>query len=276
MRRSRSDRVAALAILAAASSAGCGDRAQPEPPPGPPPAVAAPADPEPARSRPTGPIPFDPATATAILEVRTLLRGEPPRMRPIRFDADAECARQNPDPVLDPEVIVRDGRLANVIVWMSRGAERRSFAVPDAPVALEMARCMFEPHVLTLGVGQPLSVANNDPTLHHFHAVAQSNPEFLRRIERKERGVTIRFATEEVGIRFKCDVHGWMTARAGVFAHPFHGVTDDRGQALLRLPPGEFEVSVWHEYGAFTKPAPQVVTLVEDGTADLEFVFESR
>jgi hypothetical protein len=65
-----------------------------------------------------------------------------------------------------------------------------------------------------------------------------------------------------------------MRGRGAVFAHPFHAVTDDRGEAFLRLPPGEFEISVRHEYDRFSKPAPKTAKVAANGTAEVEFEFE--
>jgi hypothetical protein len=63
----------------------------------------------------------------------------------------------------------------------------------------------------------------------------------------------------------KCDVHPWMQAFVGVFAHPYFAVTKTDGKfALANLDPGTYEVEAWHErlgtrkatvtVGADTKP----------------------
>ena len=46
----------------------------------------------------------------------------------------------------------------------------------------------------------------------------------------------------------KCDVHGWMTAYAGVFANPFFSVSGTDGKYKISgLPPGTYEIEAWHE-----------------------------
>ena len=55
----------------------------------------------------------------------------------------------------------------------------------------------------------------------------------------------------DVMVKFKCDVHSWMTSYAGVLEHPFYSVTGEDGAfSLKNLPAGEYEVVAWHEkYG---------------------------
>ena len=267
--RHRAGRLAGL--LAAAAIAACTE----SPPVSVAPATAPPVE-APATAPPTGPTPFDPATATAILEVRTLLRGDPPRMRHIRFDMDAECVKLNPVPVPEPTVVVRDGRLANIIVWVSKGAERWTYEVPTEPIGLEVEKCMFVPHVFSLQIGQALSVAADQHTGHTYTVLSNRGPRVEKDVLLRGPPLVTRFAREELGLRVMCIPHGWMRAVGGVFAHPFHAVTDDRGEAFLRLPPGDYEVSVWHEYDKFATPAPRTVKVAANGTAEVEFVFETR
>src|SRR5207249_1776585 len=56
------------------------------------------------------------------------------------------------------------------------------------------------------------------------------------------------FASPEVFVRFKCDVHPWMFAYLGVVAHPFYSVTLTDGTFLLppELPPGTYTLEAVH------------------------------
>jgi hypothetical protein len=87
-------------------------------------------------------------------------------------------------------------------------------------------------------------------------------------------GLVDRFAEEEVGIRIGCTVHAWAWTRVGVFRNPFHGVTDEVGQVTLHVPPGDYEISAWHEFSKFVKPEPRPVTVAAGETKEIEFVFE--
>ena len=47
---------------------------------------------------------------------------------------------------------------------------------------------------------------------------------------------------------FKCDVHGWMNAYAGVLDHPYFAVTKPDGTfSIPNLPPGTYTLAAWHE-----------------------------
>ena len=67
-----------------------------------------------------------------------------------------------------------------------------------------------------------------------------------------------------------------MLSWAGVFAHPFHGVTGVDGSVSIKVPAGEYEIGAWHEYEKFGKPAAQKVTVAAGETKEIEFVFEAR
>jgi hypothetical protein len=251
--------------------ASCGAEAPPtRVPASPPPAVL------PAQAPPALPA-FDPLSATATILVRATMKGPVPRMRPINFDADAKCGSiQRAIPAVREDVVCRDGRLANAIAWISRGSDRWTFPPPPHESLLEMRDCIFVPHVLTIRVGQPLRVSNPDHPNLHFHSVSTLNGEVTREIPEKGSHV-MKFTEEEVGIRFKCDVHGWMAAKAAVFAHPFHGVTDHEGLMMMKVPPGEYEVTTWHEWEKWAaRPAPQPVTVAAGEMREMEFIFEAR
>ena len=241
----------------------------PPAPPGTPPDLRPPTvkggeDPPPSRA-------FSSSLATARLRVRTLLEGTPPRMRPVKFSADPSCGEQHSTEVLEESVVAHDGLLSNAVVYVSRGAERWTFVPPEAPVVLDQKGCMYLPHVFTAMTGQGIRIRNSDPVMHNVHAVPKVNREFNRSQLKETADIEERFGKPELGIKIKCDVHGWMASFASVFDHPFHGVTDGEGVAELPLPPGEYEVSVWHE--KLKSPAARMVRVAGGETADLEFLF---
>ena len=55
------------------------------------------------------------------------------------------------------------------------------------------------------------------------------------------------FPKGEVMFPFKCSIHPWMTAWAGVLDHPFFAVTKADGTFEIRgLPPGKYTIAAWH------------------------------
>ncbi len=217
---------------------------------------------------------YDPAKATGGIKATVKYTGNLPKMRPVKFDADPECGKQHTSAVPEETVAGKDGKLQNVIVYVSKGFEKWSYKAPADPVVLDQKGCMYVPHVFTVMAGQPIAIKNSDPVMHNVHAIPKVNKEFNRSQLKGSKDLSEKFDKPELPVIIKCDVHGWMKSWAGVFAHPFHAVTGEDGTAAIKLPAGEYEISVWHEKLAV--PAMQKVTVAEGAVKDVEFTFEIK
>ena len=84
---------------------------------------------------------------------------------------------------------------------------------------------------------------------------------------------TTTFTAPEVMVRFKCDVHSWMDAYAGVLDHPYFAVTANGGAFELKdVPPGTYTIEAWHEkLGTQT----QSVTLGAKEAKTISFTFKA-
>jgi plastocyanin len=246
--------VAALAA-AAVAVAGCGGSEQ---------APAATAPPPNAKR-------VDPSKAGNVTG-RVLFEGTPPPNEPIRMTSDPVCTRENPGGVNADTVLVNDGGLENVFVYVKDGLGGYYFDVPTDPVTLDQKGCRYSPHLIGLRVGQPLEIVNSDATMHNVHALPTVNREFnFSQIMAgmKDRKV---FTAREVMVRFKCDVHTWMSAYAGVLDHPYFAVTANGGKFELKgLPAGTYTVEAWHEK---LGTATQSVTLGEKENREITFAFK--
>jgi hypothetical protein len=60
---------------------------------------------------------------------------------------------------------------------------------------------------------------------------------------------------EEIMLRLRCDIHGWMTSYVGVVSHPYFAVSDATGVfEIANVPPGSRTVEIWQErYGMLTR-----------------------
>jgi plastocyanin len=189
----------------------------------------------------------DPATAGTI-RGRVVFEGAAPRNPAVTMTSDRFCADANPGQPVDDAVIVGpDGSLQNVFVYVKDDLRDYAFDPPAHPARLEQKGCRFAPRVVGICVGQPLVLANQDDTLHNIHAVTRTNDEFnLGAVEHQS--FTRTFTAPEVMVTFKCDVHNWMRAYAGVVGHPYFAVTGADGRFSMEgLPPGEYVVEAWHE-----------------------------
>ena len=130
--------------------------------------------------------------------------------------------------------------------------------------------CQYKPHVLGIQTGQELEVLNSDPTLHNVHSLSKDNPQFNVAQPKVGMKLVKKFDKPET-FKVKCEVHTWMGAYIGVFAHPFYAVTGDDGSfSLKKLPVGDYTIEAWHEkYGMQTMKVS--VGATDTKTADFKF-----
>jgi plastocyanin len=189
----------------------------------------------------------DPSTA-AELEVVVRLDGQAPPPKTITMRAAPACASQHPGAVYDPSLVIREGRVANAVVWVEKGLEAWSFSPPSTPVVIDQKGCMYEPHVVIAQVGQDVEFRNSDPEPHNVHSRPRGERGWNFMLSRAGTARTVRFEKPEVAVPIGCDVHPWMSAYVAVLEHPYGGVTAaDGGVRLGPLPPGTYDIAVWHE-----------------------------
>ena len=220
---------------------------------------------------PTGPA-VDPAIAGTVTAT-VKFDGTPPAPQMMRLDGDPKCVSENsgaerPDESL---VVGQSQALQNVFVYVKDGLGAYGFPVPNEPVVLDQDKCRYTPRVLGVRVGQPLSIKNSDPLLHNVRANGTINQGFNMSTPLEGVSFERTFATREIMVPFKCDVHAWMTAFVGVLDHPYFGTTAPDGKVVLgNLPPGTYTIEAWHEtLGTKT----QQVTVAAKESKDVAFTF---
>jgi hypothetical protein len=214
----------------------------------------------------------DTATAGAITG-RVMFDGVAPQNPLMKMASDPVCARANTDGTTLETVLVSNGGLDNVFVYVKDGLGNYYFEPPTSAVKLDQQGCRYTPHVFGVQVGQPIEIINSDPTLHNVHAQANVNQPFNLGQHLQGMKNVKTFTVPEVMVRFKCDVHSWMSAYAGVLPHPYYAVTKDGGSfALKDVPAGTYTVEAWHEkLGTQT----QQVTIGEKESKAINFTFKA-
>lgn len=192
---------------------------------------------------------------------------------PIAMDADPVCAGLHTTPVDTNEVAVKDGKLANVFVYVKSGMEGKTFPAPAEKKELDQVGCQYTPRVLGLQTGQAIAIKNTDATLHNVHALATANAEFNQAQPQGLPPFDKTFDKQEM-VHVKCDVHPWMTAWIGVVPHPYYAVSGEDGSySIQNLPPGTYTIEAWHEtLGTQT----QEVTIAPNQTATVSFDFKPK
>jgi len=165
-----------------------------------------------------------------------------------------------------------DDVLANVLVYVSKGLEGKKFDPPKQAVVLDQVNCAYTPHVVAIMAGQPLEIHNSDATLHNVMAQPTINKSFNEGMPGVGK-ITKVFDKPEFSVALRCFMHPWMLGYVHVLDHPFYAVSGPDGSFEIKgLPPGEYEISVLHEYSRFAPEKPTVsVKVGQDDTQKTEF-----
>ena len=204
--------------------------------------------------------------------------GTPPAPKKIDTTADPVCGQKNPNLSTD-DTIVKDGKLANVFVYVKEGSVEGgkkvgdyTWATPTSEVQLDQNGCHYAPHVLGLMVNQKLRVTNSDQTQHNIHPTPKLNQEWNQTQSAGAPPIEKAFARPEVLIPVKCNQHPWMKAYIGVMKTPFFSVSGGDGAFEIKgVPAGTYTVVAWREGGAPEKTMQ--VTVPANGSAKADFAF---
>lgn len=186
---------------------------------------------------------------------KIIFEGTAPTGKPLNMGADPVCAQAHTGKVLSEEVLVAaDKGLKNVLVYLTEGVSG-TFPTPEAPVVLDQNGCMYHPRVQGLFDGQALEIRNSDKTLHNVHCYKGTQTCFNRAMFQGMPPIKHQFTEHGEIVKFKCDVHPWMTAYILVADNPFFGVTAADGTFKIEnVPAGTYTLKAWHEkYGAQTQ-----------------------
>jgi len=212
--------------------------------------------------------------AAAEIGGKVTLKGTPPAERTVEFDA--LCGKLHTAPQTTRHFVVgTDGGLANVFVYLKEGPAGKTYPPPAKMPVLDQVNCFYEPYVMGVMTNQKFQIKNSDPLMHNVHATPKEagNREF--NIGQPVKGMVTEksFASREVLVRFKCDVHPWMFAYVGVLEHPYFAVTDKDGKFALPadLPAGKYTVVAYHLKAG---EASQEITVAEGDKKAVNFTLE--
>ena len=212
----------------------------------------------------------DPSTVGTISGMANFGGGMVPTMEAIDMSTEPDCAAgYGADGPMPQNVLVSEGGLANVFVYLSEGVSGAPAA--SGAAALDQVNCRYTPRVLGVQSGQDIAITNSDDLLHNINATPSENRGF--NISQPRAGITSTrsFQVAEVMVPVRCDVHGWMQAYVGVVDHPYFAVTGaDGSYSIANVPAGDYTMTAWHEeFGTMT--ASVTVTAGETTEAAFDY-----
>ena len=211
-----------------------------------------------------------PAGGTGSIAGKVSFTGTVPPAEKVKTSADPKCAAMHKEGLEKQAIAVKDGGLAHAFVYLKSGVTG-TYPPPATAAVLDQQGCTYHPHVIGVQVNQDITIRNSDDTLHNIHPRPTVNTEFNIGQARKGMEATRKFDKEEVMIPVGCDVHPWMRSYISVLSHPFFAVTNEDGTYEIKnVPPGEYEVEVFHEK-LKTQTGKATVKAGEPAKVDLTF-----
>ena len=206
--------------------------------------------------------------------------GTPPAPKKIDTAADAVCGQKNPN-LSTEDTVVKDGKLANVFVYIKDGSTTDgtkfadyTWSAPSSAKTLDQNGCHYKPHILGIQTNQKLTITNSDPTQHNIHWTPKVNPEWNQSQPNGAPPIEKTFQRAEVLVPVKCNQHPWMKAYIGVTKHPFYAVSAEDGTFTISgVPAGKYTVVAWKEGGQAGQEKTMEVTVPASGSAKADFAF---
>lgn len=190
------------------------------------------------------PIAIDKSTA-GVVTGTVSFKGTPPKFPALDMTSDPGCPKK-PEPA--DVVMLKDGRLANVFVYIKEGLPQGAFAPPSTPVVLTQKGCRYSPHIMGIMAGQPFTILNQDTADHNIHSMSSGNAPFNESQSPTDKPIVKAFKHPEMKIVLECDQHQWMRAYVDVMSHPYFAVSAVDGTfSIPDLPPGEYTLAAVHE-----------------------------
>jgi plastocyanin len=213
--------------------------------------------------------PIDPATAASISGT-VKFDGAAPKAAKIDMSQDPNCGGSN----TAENVVVSDGKVANVFVYVKEGLGNRTFDVPKDPVTLTQVGCKYKPHVLGVMAGQTIKIVNGDPTTHNIHPTPKDNREWNESQAPQAAPLEKVFAREELSLPVKCNQHPWMRMFVNVVKSPFYAVSGPDGKfEITGLPPGDYTIAFIQEK---LGEQDQKVTLAAKDSKTVDVTFKAQ
>ena len=153
------------------------------------------------------------------------------------------------------------------VVWLKRANGETPRPAPARGKVISQRNKTFVPHVLAVPVGTTVDFRNDDAIYHNVFSLTKPN-EFDTGLYKQ--GGSYQQTFKRTGaVQLLCNIHSSMLGYVYVVDSPWYTQAEGSGAFTIRgVPPGEYELEVWHE-GA-SKTTKQRLTVGVDGVRGLE------
>jgi plastocyanin len=182
--------------------------------------------------------------------------------RPIRVTFDQKvCGTEMPDLSI---AVGATGGLANAVVTLT-GVKAKA---PSRVVSVVNDKCAFVPRVQVVAPHGTVKTSSKDPML-HTTAIQQMDGRQLFNVALPMPGIEIDKPLTGPGImRVGCSTHQWMRGWIVSTDEQSAVTAADGSFTLADVPPGTYQLKVWHEA---LKATTQTVTVTAGKTAQVTF-----
>ncbi len=136
---------------------------------------------------------------------------------------------------------------------------------PPPILVIDQVDKEFIAHVTPIQKGTAIKFPNHDQIRHHVYSFSPAK-NFEIPLYKGLPAKPIVF--DQLGaVSLGCNIHDWMSAYIYVVDTPYFALTDEKGQASMTLPAGDYDIHYWHpDLDEKSGPITQTIQL-ENGSA---------
>jgi plastocyanin len=152
------------------------------------------------------------------------------------------------------------------VIWLKKANGETPRPAPAHGKVISQRGKMFVPHVLVVPVGTKVAFRNDDPIFHNIFSLSKPNG-FDTGLYKQ--GATYTETFRHPGaVQLLCNIHASMFGFVFVVDTPYYAEAEASGAFTIKgVPPGEYELQVWHEAAA--RPTVERLTVGAGGVRGL-------
>jgi len=184
------------------------------------------------------------------IEGRVIFSGDAPAPLRLLITKDAEICGLGYRQRTEYDV-ADDGALRRVVVFIEDISEGKSWDLEPTGEFVNQEKCAFSPNIQVMRRSTEMDIINSDSTLHNIHGY-----ELIGRARRSLFNISqpdlgpvpqVLHPVRSHLVSLECDSHDFMQGWIFASDNPYATVVDETGSfQLSNVPPGTYEVSVWH------------------------------